>query len=147
MSKTRIFVLACFTLIGLFDLGSGIIMAGSSNPWQLNGMGAVFEPLLQANPPGLAAALMGPYFRLAAFSFHVGALTLFLTWYFRRNTRALTALFLLYTVDGLGFAYYDNHFAFGTNYYYVKQVIGVFWSIALIAHLVEAYRTRKPNLS
>lgn len=143
MSKTRVFVLGCFILIGVFDLVSGLIMAFSDEPWTLNGMTSAFTPLIQQGPAALIEALRGPYTRLAAFSVHVGVLTLFLAWKFRADAKAITALFVLYTIDGLGFAYYDHHFAAGTGYFYVKQAIGYVWVAALIAHIVEVRRLRK----
>ena len=144
LSAGRKLVLAVLAIIGAFDVASGASMLLSDHPWLLGGMADAWTAIPQVSfeALGLSERLRGPYVRIAAFSFHIGVLTLFLAWQFRRSTRLLGLMLILYTIDGLAFAYYDHTFTAGTRYFYIKQALGVLWTLALVVHFVGAYRER-----
>ena len=151
VTQTRMCVLACFTLVGLFDIISALFMALPDGHAlkSFGGLSAVFlsTPVASSAHDHISALLLrGSVVRLAAFSWHVGVLTLYLAWRFRHESSVISAIFLIYTVNGLGFAYYDHTFVDQASaYFLVKQAIGAIWAVALVAHFVEVARSGGPR--
>ena len=130
-------VVGVVLLVALFDTIVGIRLLASRTPYLVNGSDALWA---RESPPlysGDAAALMRSlYRRLGAFSLHTGVATAVWAWFGRDDARVLGALLVTYTLTGLAFFATDRTYFRGTRYFLVKQVLGVLWAGALVAHLV-----------
>ena len=88
-----------------------------------------------------ASALVEALFRrMGAFSLHAGVVTVAGAVLGRKHRALMTGVLVLWMVDGLAFFATDRAAFMGTPYFMAKQVIGGFWALALVVHLLQGRR-------
>jgi hypothetical protein len=132
-----IIVKSIVLFIGLYDILIGLFMMLSKNPELAHGAGTVWS-----DSPIIELKVARPFiestmFRIGSFSFHAGILTwvwCLSSWNDRRST---SILLIAYLFSGLGFFFGDMmHFA-GTRYFFIKQVLGGAWALAVFLHFMD----------
>lgn len=144
MSRARIAVVAAIVAVGMWDFATGLYMLLSQDPWRAHGADTLWARAApaMASSPVVHEAAMSMLRRIGAFSLYAGAVSMGLGWYCRRDRRTITALLAIYSVVGLAFAATDRAYFEGTSYALAKQLIGVVWSVGLLAHGWEWWQTR-----
>ena len=132
------FVVGLLFAIAALDMVTGIRLLTSSEPWLQCGFDRSWAALPEAlrSDAGLRHFLYGPYALLGAFSFHVGLITMIWTFLGRRNRSLLTILLVAYSVSGAIFFYVAFSYTRGTDHFFMKQVIGALWALALLLHFL-----------
>ena len=93
-----------------------------------------------AVPGPVNAFVLSLFERIGVFSIHVGIVTMLFGWYSRHHPGFRTLLYLSYFFTGLGFAWHDYKWFYQTDYWYMKQVIGLFFFTALVIQLVGTWK-------
>jgi hypothetical protein len=141
-SKTSWFVVIIVASVGLLDVTTGCWLLFSSTPWTAHGTDTVWmrAPAVLSSAPDAAPLVESLFRRMGAFSLHAGVVTLASAVLGRRHPRLMTGVLVLWMVVGLAFFLTDRAAFAGTPYLGAKQVIGGFWSLALVVHLVSMRR-------
>lgn len=141
------FVTTCVIVsVGLFDVFMGLRLLAAGEPWLSSGFASLAANLPERwyDDPSLRTFAEAAFSRLGAFSLSIGAATVAWGLMSHGNRRLRTALLLTYTVVGLSFAWSDHAFFSGTSWHALKQVVGAWWALGLVAHFADRRRTEEP---
>ena len=123
-------VLAIVFLVAFWDVVVGARLLFSSSPQIAHGASTLWAGAGAPTTPAVASL----YHRLGAFSLYAGLMTMAFAAVGARHRPTLTVLLIGYMVTGLGFFWNDLAYFRGTPYFFVKQVFGGLWVLAVIAH-------------
>lgn len=139
---TSWFVVVVVASVGVLDIVTGGFLLFSSTPWTAHGPQTVWmnAPAVVASSADAGALVDALFRRMGAFSLHAGVVTVAGALLGRRHRALMTGVLVLWMVDGLAFFATDRAAFVGTPYFVAKQVIGGFWALALVVHLLQGRR-------
>lgn len=139
---TSWFVVVVVASVGVLDIVTGGFLLFSSTPWTAHGPQTVWmnAPAVVASSADAGALVDALFRRMGAFSLHAGVVTVAGALLGRRYRALMTGVLVLWMVDGLAFFATDRAAFVGTPYFVAKQVIGGFWALALVVHLLQGRR-------
>lgn len=135
-------VVAIVACVGVLDIVTGGWLLFSATPWTAHGPQTVWmnAPAVFSSSSDASALVDALFRRMGAFSLHAGVVTVAGAVLGRKHRALMTGVLVLWMVDGLAFFATDRAAFMGTPYFIAKQVIGGFWALALVVHLLQGRR-------
>lgn len=139
---TSWFVVIVVGSVGLLDVVTGGWLLFSATPWTAHGPQTVWmnAPAVLSSSSDAGALVEALFRRMGAFSLHAGVVTMASALLGRKHRALMTGVLVLWMIDGLAFFATDRAAFVGTPYFLAKQVIGGFWALALVVHLLQGRR-------
>lgn len=140
---TSWFVVIVVGSVGLLDVVTGGWLLFSATPWTAHGPQTVWmnAPAVSSSSSDANALVEALFRRMGAFSLHAGVVTVAGAVLGRKYRSLMTGVLVLWMLDGLAFFATDRAAFVGTPYFLAKQVIGGFWALALVVHLLQGRRS------